>query len=255
MKTIIALALAITPVTLFSQTKIELVRYIEYKNRNSKSPVPDFRLVSDKFYTGGKDTGGEGTVRVESYSGKIVDGNYVITFRVAGDATSSPPGLLARFPALRSIKKIEFFDNDGNKFFEDTFEYVPMYTPTIVRAAENTFTLSNPASRFFSIDRAKTWQLVKNFDYQTNSFIISDDIANNPSLVIVVCSKDPTPPHAPGVALWAPNPSDYVLEFADDEEPEPQATTPAPSTTNSSLVKSSKKPEPKKSLLSRIFGK
>ena len=246
MNKLIFLALFLTSIPLYTQTKIKIRGNIDYVNKDYENPIPDFRLMYNRYYIYYESSQHDGTVKVESHSGKVVNGTYVVTHIIPNSGIKSPPGLSAFFPALRSVKKIEFFDRNGDKFFEDTFEQVPMYVPTITKTSGNSFTVSNiGGGMFVSIDRAKTWELVKSIDFRTNSFSVSESITSNPDTVIVICSKDPNPPYARGVSLWANNPNDYVFEFADDEEPAPQIAPSVASSNNNT----------QKSFLSRIFGK
>ena len=178
----------------------------------------------------------DGSVKVYSHSGKTVDGTFKYHYFSYEDRPRDIFEVIAVFPAMKTVRKIEFFDKDGNKFFEDTFEQLPMYVPTITKTSDNSFTLSSVGSIVLSTDRARSWGRVDigRINYETKSFSVSNKAIDSPDLVVVVTRNDPNPPYAPGVALWAPNPSDYVLEFADDEEPTPLS---APTTNSSTLQK------------------
>ncbi|MCL1894899.1 MAG: hypothetical protein FWG02_11850 [Holophagaceae bacterium] len=233
-----------------AQTSIKLEGCISYFVPSSHADDPSWKIlsnrieISDTYFDKDLERQKDGSVKVYGDSDAIAHG----TFRYIYDTHDGAHDLFqvtANFPAIKAARKIEFFDKAGNKFFEDTFDQVPMYVPTITKTSENSFALSNPSDKLYSTDGGKTWKRVHNYDYKTNSFSLSDSIASGPDFVILICSIDPNPPHAPGVALWAPNPSDYVFEFADDEEPT-APTSPAVATSNNNT---------QKSFLSRIFGK
>ena len=246
----LTLALLSIPSTIFAQTRIRLEGESSYVPTRQPSKSGTFRwnffynnLQLDIYYF---DTNHrrrkDGTVKTYSYSGKVMDGTFWYAYTSSGGIFE----ITAKYPALRAIKKIEFFDLDGNKIFEDTFEQMPLFSPSLTKINANSFTPSNKGDMYLSTDRGKNWRSINNFDHKTNSFFLDNDIVNSPDLVIMLRASDPNPPHAPGVALWAPNPSDYVFEFADDEVSAPQTVTPAPSTTANQPPISTKKPESKK---------
>ena len=185
----------------------------------------------------------DGMARIHNYSNYVTTiGMYI--FRYDSEGYSGQFDLW--FPSVKNIKKIEFFDKDNNKMFEDLFEEMPLFNFCITKVSDNSFSVESWPNVFVSNDRAKTWKWTK-VDYSSNTFSISEDMINSQDLVIVAFAHDPNPPHAPGVALWAPNPDDYVLEFADDDVPPPQAT-PAATTSNNNT-------NTKKGFFSKIFGK
>ncbi|MCL1892934.1 MAG: hypothetical protein FWG02_01690 [Holophagaceae bacterium] len=259
MKTIISLGLLLSSLSVVSaQTKIKSegcsfysplrpsnTGTLRWKHRGNILSLDVFCL--DKNHINKSD----GKVIASSYSGKVVEGTFWYGYMSSGGIYE----IIALYPALRVIKKIEFFDLDGNKIFEDTFEQVPLFNPTLTKTTSNSFSPSPEGDMYISSNWGSSWRSINNFNYRTKSFSLDEDVANSPALVIMLCSSDPNPPHTPGVALWAPNPSDYVFEFADDEEPVPQYVPNIPSTSANQPSISTKKPEPKKSLLSRIFGK
>ena len=208
---------------------------------DSKGNVEDD--TRDKSYAG--------SVRVQNYvNNKTTKGWY--SFIYNSDEYS---GIMEMwFPAVKKIKKIEFLNKNNNKMFEDVFEEVQFYNFEISRVSPNSFSVPSQSRAFISLNGAKTWSLLN--VNRNNNISINSDAINNPDTVVVVMARDPNPPYGPGVALWAPNPSDYVLEFADDEEPTPLS---APTTNSSTLQKNSNSsknnPSEKKSLLSRISGK
>ena len=110
----------------------------------------------------------------------------------------------------------------------------------------NSFSVPSRAGAFLSLDRAKTWKGIS-INKETNTFSVSDDVINNPDIVLVVIAYDPNPPWAYGVAFWAPNPSDYVLGFADSDGSAPQT---APTAATSNITTNTKK-----GVFSKIFGK
>ena len=252
---------------LSAQVKIELGRMISYSSPSGEPEnIPGKKRVltnnpwerlGDGFglncFIGFKFTEDElerifdGTAKVHNYSNDIIKtGMYYFKY----DSEGFSGFFHLWFPSVKNIKKIEFFDKDGNKMFEDLFEERSLFDFSIVKASANSFSFSaTPEESWpdvhFSSDRAKTWEWVK-VDYGTNTFSVPNDIANSPDLVIVATAHGLTPPHAVGVALWAPNPSDYVFEFADDEEPAPQVAPTALPSNN---------PNTNKGFLSRIFGK
>jgi hypothetical protein len=203
-------------------------------------------IQSDKITDEKKQELFDGTVKALSYNDKFVTGTYHFTYDSEGYS-----GIFeVWFPAMKNLRKIEFYDKDGNRKFEDVFESVPLYSPEIVRISNNSFSVQARSGVYLSQDRAKTWDSIK-VDYDTNTFSIAEDIINNSNTVIVVIAYDPNPPYEPGVALWAPNPADYVFGFADDEEPA-QTVQSAPAPTINS---SSNNANTNKGFLSRIFGK
>jgi len=214
-------------------------RHVNYKNLDPKNSAPAYKYLNNIYRIDPEfNRYHDGTVKVESQSGITVNGTFTYSSH-AGHSPDykSPDGLSASFPALRHLKKIEFFDKYGNKFFEDTFEQVQTFVPSITRISENSFTIPAIGNVWLSTDGAKTWNSVKIFDYSTNTFSVSSELVNSPNTVIVGCIRNPNPPRNPGVALWAINPNYYVLEFADDDEPVSQAISTV------------------KGFLSRIFGK
>ncbi|MCL1894731.1 MAG: hypothetical protein FWG02_10970 [Holophagaceae bacterium] len=253
--------------SLFAQTKIELVRTFIYEvpkgeddNRPGKrvlSNNPWRRWVNEhillnyfvqfSFFDEEYRKNFDGTTKIHNYDNdNTVPGMY--RFKYESNGYSGHFNVW--FPAVYNIKKIEFFDKDNNKMFEDVFDETTLYNFEISKISSNSFSVPSYSRAFLSIDGAKTWKYIE-MDSETNTFTISNDFINKPDAVIVVIGNDPNPPHEPGVALWAPNPSDYVFEFADDEEP-PQTVQSAPSSTINS---SSNNATTNKGFLSRIFGK
>ena len=161
---LILLSLLLAPCPLFSQTKIKVLRDISYRNiAIEDNQVPNFILASGRFYI---DTWSyklenynKGTVKIESYSGVIVEGTFNYDF-VYSAGSHSIPGIAALFPAVQSIKRIEFFDRAGHIFFEDTFENIPLFKPTIVKTTNNSFVVPR-GNTYISEDGAKTWNLVR----------------------------------------------------------------------------------------------
>jgi len=264
---IITFIFACTSSCLFAQTKIELTRHFVYKvplnepeNERGKRKLTnnpwerrpqgiwlsDY-VISKTITDQERENLNDGTAKIYSYTGdSIVTGMYRFDY----DSEGWSGFFQLWFPVVRNIKKIEFYDKDGLKKFEDVFESVPLYSPEIVRISNNSFSVQARSGVYLSQDRAKTWDSIK-VDYDTNTFSIAEDIINNSNTVIVVIAYDPNPPYEPGVALWAPNPADYVFGFADDEEPA-QTVQSAPAPTINS---SSNNANTNKGFLSRIFGK
>jgi len=242
-----------------AQTPIKLEGCIRYKVPPPNAVGSSWELmgytleINVKYFDKNFEREIDGSIKVHSYTDVVVEGTFRYAYFYSEDRPHMPSEVFANFPAIKAVRKIEFFDKDGNKFFEDTFEQLPMYVPTITKTSDNSFTLSSVGSIVLSTDRARSWGRVDigRINYETKSFSVSNEAIDSPDLVVVVTRNDPNPPYAPGVALWAPNPADYVFEFADDEEP-PQTVQSAPSPTINS---SSNNANTNKGFLSRIFGK
>ena len=265
------LVLACTNSWLFGQTKIKLLATYMYwrpfgepenppyhrvltnnpwvKTSGLLTPQRQARVINPLLPDNPRNL--DGIAKVYSYNNETVaNGYYVFGY----DSEGYSSHLEVYFATVGKIRKIEFYDKNNNKMFEDVFEELSSFRPEIVRTSENSFTIPRKSSLWLSADGGKTWKLAERVSPGSTDYNIDREIIESPNTVIVVTGSDPNPPNSPGVALWSTNPN-FVLDFADDEEPEPQTVTPASSTTAKQPPISTKNPEPKKSILSRILGK
>ena len=216
---------------LFAQTKIKL-----YSNYNYLAPpdepsnVPGFRALTNNpwarttgiIYIDDKPNAGnisnsrkpDGIVKVHCYNGTVVNGIY--TFGYQGSGYSGR--FTARFSTVKQIRKIEFYDINHNKMFEDVFEDMPIYKPTIVRTSNNSFNVPNNSAFYLSIDGGKSWEYLEQTALNPDVYNIDKNIIENPKTIIAIIGR--LQPCNPGITLWSVNP-EYVLEFADDETPSP----------------------------------
>ena len=158
---------------------------------------------------------------------------------------------MSLFPALQHIKKIEFFDNTGNKFFEDTFDNVSFYQPEINRTSNNSFVVQGRINTYISLDNAKTWKhvidmkdssIIDDFDNDISTVMLSENIINAPNFVMLVEAQNPNSPLKTGISLWSNTPGAYVIEFADGEISDTQSTS-SNSSTGSGTSGSNSSPD------------
>ena len=218
-KYITALCLSSVFILVSAQTKIKLIRHIHYLPSLSTVGNQSWKIrghvltidhadVNEIF----PDTNG-GRVKVSSQDDTIVYGNYSYVYTSNGRIIE----MIASFPALKSIKKIEFVDDTEYVFFTDMFEDNSIFIVEVINQSSNSFVFNGTGNVHLSIDGSKTWVPINAVGYDTNTFVLDDTILKNPKMLIVIDAYDPMPPHLPGLALLCPNPDNYVFEFADGD--------------------------------------
>ncbi|MCL1894777.1 MAG: hypothetical protein FWG02_11215 [Holophagaceae bacterium] len=163
-KCFLTLALLSTYSTIMAQAKIRLEGETCYHPRSSRANLGTSRWafgynmlrLDVRYFDANHQGRKDGTIKASSYSGKVVEGTFWYCYTSNGGIYE----IIATYPALRAIKKIEFFDLDGNKIFEDTFEQVPLFNPTLTKTTSNSFSPSPEGDMYISSNWGSSWRSI-----------------------------------------------------------------------------------------------